>query len=118
MATARHSAACALAALSALAVPASPSDLGTLFHTAEERTRLDQLRRGEPDPVTGAPARTSHEVTGFVRRSDGRATVWINGVPVVVAGPAAKELLDPSKMRGSRREGVKVERTAEPQVKR
>lgn len=95
---------------------AGAADLGTLFHSAEERARLDRLRRGEPEGITGTPAR--REVTGFVRRSDGRGTVWINGVPVVVAGSAANELFDPQKVRTPGRGEVKVERGRETGVKR
>lgn len=116
MATARPS---ALLLVFALAAPclAGAAEIGTLFHSAEERARLDKLRRGEPEALAIAtPAR--REVTGFVRRSDGRGTVWINGVPVTVADSAARELFDPQKVRTPGRGDVKVERTREPAVKR
>ena len=99
----------ALAGSSALA----DGDLGRLFTTADERARLDRLRRGEPlAPAAGTlneePARPN-EVTGFVRRSDGRNTVWIDGVPTVTRSPKAAPLLEPGSGRGSDAPGLHVE---------
>jgi len=85
---------CALAAASAQAV-----ELGTLFHTPEERARLDRLRRGEPAERVAQSAARRGELTGFVKRSDGRGTVWIDGVPMLVT-PKAAPLLDPKAVRG------------------
>lgn len=107
----------ALAACLAAALPACAADVGTLFHSAEERARLDKLRRGEPEALVASPSAAA-QVTGFVRRSDGRGTVWINGVPVVVAGPAARQLLDPRAVRPPGDGEVKVEAVRPPQVKR
>lgn len=94
------------------AADAGAVELGTLFHSPEERARLDSLRRGEP--VERAPVGTSgaREVTGFVKRSDGRNTVWIDGVPLPLATPKSDPLLDPRAVRGfsERRDGVKIER--------
>ena len=74
----------AVAAMAATS-PAEPPPLGTLFHTPEERARLDRLRRGEPpvidSPTAGREARTP-AVTGYVKRSDGRNTVWVDGTPL------------------------------------
>ena len=60
--------------LLAAAGPLAAAELGTLFHSPEERARLDRLRRGEPatgasQPGTEAAAPQLPEVTGFVRRS-------------------------------------------------
>jgi hypothetical protein len=87
-------------------------ELGTLFHSPEERARLDSLRRGEPAEraAVGGGAR---EVTGFVKRSDGRNTVWIDGVALPLATPKADPLLDPRAVRGfsGRQDGsVRIER--------
>jgi hypothetical protein len=82
----------------ALAAPcAAALELGTLFTTPEERVRLDRLRRGEPETAVmsesaGAPNPT---LTGYVKRSDGRHTVWIDGAPVPVSRPGSGELLQP-----------------------
>ena len=105
--------ACA-AALLAAGGPAHASDMGTLFHTAEERARLDRLRRGEPTEFAAAARSRPRELTGFVSRSDGRNTVWIDGRPVVVSSPRAAPLLDPRAVgEGDPGEGsVKIERRA------
>ena len=85
-----------LAAAACLACTlASAAELGTLFNTPEERDRLDRLRRGEP-PVAAAAnheGSRSPQVTGFVRRSDGRDTLWIDGVPVSVGQREAARVL-------------------------
>lgn len=84
------------AALLALAAPAASAlDFGTLFTSPEERARLDALRRGEPETPRAAATRSADpEVTGYVRRSDGRNTVWIDGRPVVVSNPEASALVE------------------------
>ncbi|MGZ5037589.1 MAG: hypothetical protein ACXWF0_17385 [Usitatibacter sp.] len=95
-ARARALAAVAIAfAGAAWAAPAT--SLGTLFTTPQERERLDRLRRGEPETreAPGA-ARGRPTITGFVRRSDGRNTVWIDGTPLAVRRPGAGELLQPN----------------------
>jgi len=90
------------ATLLALAAPAAHAvDFATLFTSSEERARLDRLRRGEPDTARGAPSQSADPaVTGYVRRSDGRNTVWIDGRPVVVSSPEAAALVE-SRPRGA-----------------
>ena len=73
--------------------------MGTLFHSAEERARLDRMRRGETEPTAAPAAGQSSAVTGFVKRSDGRNTVWIDGTPVSVRGNQAVEVFDPRAVR-------------------
>ena len=114
MRTARLSLALLVALLAAPAVAAT-EDLGVLFHTPAERARLDKLRRGEPSESAG-PVAAKPEVTGYVRRSDGRSTIWINGVPVTVAGTRGDALLDPRAVRSP--ENVKIERGKGTEVKR
>ena len=86
-----------LFALTALMVPclsagADAPAIGRLFSTPAERAGLDRLRQlGEqtlpPDdqPVTviapPEPAREQYTLDGFVRRSSGKSTIWINRVP-------------------------------------
>jgi hypothetical protein len=84
------------AALLLLAAPAALGvDFGTLFTSAEERARLDRLRRGEPEATRATTPRSADPaVTGYVRRSDGRNTVWIDGRPVVVSTPEASALVE------------------------
>ena len=95
---------------------AAAADIGTLFHSAEERARLDRIRRGEAvAPATaegpvGEPRR--RELTGYVKRSDGRGTAFIDGEPVPV-DPRGAPLLRPDSVRAyaSRpSEDLKVER--------
>ena len=95
------------------ALAAGAADLGTLFHTPEERARLDRMRRGEPETPAGPAALDRpRELTGFVKRSDGRGTAFIDGAPVPVA-PGNTGLLEPDAVRGyAGRKGdeIKVER--------
>jgi hypothetical protein len=95
VAAARHSR-LFLAALCLAASAAGAADLGTLFTTPEERARLDRIRRGDsPAAEAGAPVgNRAPVVTGYVKRSDGRNTVWIDGSPVAV-GRGGAALLDP-----------------------
>ena len=80
------------------------AELRTLFHTPEERARLDRLRRGDPVEARAAP-RAPHvpAVTGFVKRSDGRNTVWLDGTPKALSDAASAPYTDPSKVRGRER---------------
>lgn len=75
-------------------LPAAPdTDFGRLFSTAQERSRLDVLRQNRTlqtvTPQSGsqvAPvsAELPEPVTlqGYVKRSDGATTLWINNQPV------------------------------------
>lgn len=82
--------------LLAAAMGADAQQLGTLFHSPAEREALDKLRRGDvpgkavesiplPDPV----------VTGFVKRSDGKSTVFIDKRPYPARDPRVQGVLDP-----------------------
>lgn len=74
--------ACALLCASAGAQP-----LGTLLHSAAERAQLDAPERPATSRQDAAlPAQPT--VTGFVRRSDGRATVFFaNRTPEHLIAP-------------------------------
>jgi hypothetical protein len=111
----RASALLILALAAVVAGSAVAAELGTLFTSAQERARLDRLRRGEPpvQAATSAGGGGKREVTGFVQRSDGQGTVWIDGVPLQVTSPRAAPLFDPKGVRAysERKEGdLKVER--------
>ena len=111
-ARARAFAAIAIAIASAGARAAPDQALGTLFTTPQERERLDRLRRGEPE-AQGAPntsGRSEPTITGFVRRSDGRNTVWIDGTPVPVRRRGSDALLDPAIVGGPRDDALRIER--------
>lgn len=88
-----------LLALAFATAPAFAVEVGALFTTPEERARLDRMRRGEAERIPGAPERaTVPAFTGYVQRSDGRNTVWLDGVPVPTDNPRARVLLDPRKV--------------------
>jgi hypothetical protein len=83
--------------LAAAAGIAGAAPLDTLFHTPRERERLDRLRRGEPVAAAAAESAAPErrrEITGYVKRSDGRGTAFIDGVPVPV-DPRGAPLLEP-----------------------
>jgi hypothetical protein len=87
-------------ALCSCACAAGAAPLETLFHTPQERERLDRLRRGEPVAAPAAePVVRRRELTGYVKRSDGRGTAFIDGVPVPV-DPRSAQLLEPGAVRG------------------
>lgn len=100
--------------LALAAFGARADELGTLFYTPEERARLDKLRRGEPVEQAANPGGIGapRALTGFVQRSDGRTTVWIDGNPVTLAMPRGAPKLDPKSVRAYSEDadGVKVER--------
>ncbi len=67
-------------------------DLGRLFFTPEERAALDARRRSRvPDQPAALPLILSPttRLDGYVRRSDGRSTVWVNGASVDDTAPQA-----------------------------
>ena len=64
------------------------ASLNRLFLSAAERNRLDTLRNSglQDDPVStdpAAPAKPTEQITvnGFVKRSSGKNTAWINSLP-------------------------------------
>jgi hypothetical protein len=74
-----------LAVLVLVVQPAFPQSLGRLFFTEEQRAALDARRRARvPDKPSAAPALASPitRLDGFVRRSQGPDTVWVNGEPL------------------------------------
>src|SRR3974390_1439664 len=73
--------------------PAKSLELGRLFYTPEQRGDMDRKRYTKPPapkieaPAAAAPAPVApsspHTVTleGYVSRSSGHSTEWVNGVP-------------------------------------
>lgn len=62
----------------------SAETLGRLFFTPKQRAELEARRKARlPDkpasPVIESPVTT---VDGYVKRSGGRSTVWVNGTPI------------------------------------
>lgn len=80
--------------LLAASAAAPAQELGTLFHSPKERETLDRIRRGErveqavaplPDPV----------VTGYVKRSDGKSTVFIDKRAYPARDPRMQGAIEP-----------------------
>ena len=80
--------------LLAASAAAPAQELGTLFHSPKERETLDRMRRGEsvdqavaplPDPV----------VTGYVKRSDGKSTVFIDKRAYPARDPRVQDAIEP-----------------------
>ncbi len=70
----------------------SAQELGRLFFTPEQRAALDARRKARiPDKAAPTPsvASPTTRLDGYVRRSDGRSTVWVNGERVDQASPRA-----------------------------
>lgn len=64
-------------------------EVGRLFFTPEQRAALDARRKARV-PDKPAPTRVVSPTTrldGYVRRSDGRSTVWVNGTSADEATP-------------------------------
>lgn len=61
---------------------ASAEQIGRLFHSAAERNALNALRKAKSQPpvVPRAPAESqAARLDGYVVRSDGKSTLWLNG---------------------------------------
>lgn len=68
-----------LAALLAGGV-AHAQELGRLFFTPEQRQALDARRKARvPDKPAAAAASPTLRLDGYVKRSGGPSTVWVNG---------------------------------------
>lgn len=93
--------------LAGQAASASAEPMGRLFFSPEERAMLDLARH--KGGQTGSPSGQQVTLSGFVKRSSGKSTAWINQVPqhenetpqgIAVSGaasrPAAVPLLLPS----------------------
>ena len=65
---------------------ADAESLGRLFHSAAERSALDSMRKAKAQPQTPVAPRPSEPQTaqldGYVVRSDGKSTIWVNGSAV------------------------------------
>jgi hypothetical protein len=84
----------ALALLLAAAAPAAAQELGRLFFTPDQRAALDARRKARvPDkPAAATVASPTTRMDGFVRRSGGPTTVWVNGESVPENSPESPRL--------------------------
>ena len=72
---------------------AQQPSLGRLFFTAEQRAALDARRKtGLPDQGTPVAASPTTRLDGYVRRSGGKSTVWVNGLPIPESAPDAPRI--------------------------
>ena len=77
--------AAALLLLCVLGLPAraGAQELGRLFFTPEQREALDARRRARlPDRPTAVEVSPTTRVDGYVKRSKGESTVWLDGYPL------------------------------------
>jgi hypothetical protein len=60
---------------------AAAEELGRLFFTPDQRQALDARRKARvPDkPAAATVASPTLRLDGYVKRPDGRSTVWVNG---------------------------------------
>ena len=80
--------------LALLPAIAAAQDIGRLFFTPQQRAALDERRRARvPDkPTAAAEAAPVTRVDGYVQRSNGPSTVWINGDPLGESAPEAPRI--------------------------
>ena len=73
-----------LFALAAASPPAGAADdLGRLFFTPEQRQALDARRKARvPDKPAAVVVSPTVRLDGYVKRSGGKSTVWVNGEAV------------------------------------
>ena len=70
-------------------------EIGRLFFTPDQRAALDARRRARvPDRPAATPvvASPTTRLDGFVRRSGGRSTVWVNGESLAESAPEAPRI--------------------------
>jgi hypothetical protein len=92
----------AFALLCSLVSPARSDDrLGRLFFTPEQRATLDARRRARlPDkPAAAAPSPVTR-LDGYVKRSQGPSTVWMNGESLSEGSPEAPRIESPARSDG------------------
>ena len=78
--------------LAATAVEAQ--ELGRLFFTPEQRTSLDARRKARVPDKPNAPTVVSPttRLDGYVQRSSGPSTVWVNGESLLETSPEAPRI--------------------------
>ena len=87
----------ALLVLALAAAAAQAEELGRLFFTPQQRAALDARRKARlPDNPVSGMARPLTRVDGFVKRSAGPSTVWINGEWATESSPEAPRIVEPA----------------------
>lgn len=74
-------------------------ELGRLFFTPAQRSALDARRKARvPDrPTAAAVASPVTRVDGYVKRSQGPSTVWMNGESLSEGAPEAPRIEPPTR---------------------
>ena len=84
-------------ALALAAAAAEAQELGRLFFTPEQRAALDARRRARlPDNPASVAATPVTRLDGFVKRSAGPSTIWINGEWTTESAPEAPRITEPA----------------------
>jgi hypothetical protein len=83
--------------LAALALPLAPvqaQELGRLFFTPDQRAALDARRKARvPDkPTATVVVSPTTRLDGYVQRSSGPSTVWVNGEGLLETSPEAPRI--------------------------
>jgi len=83
-----------LLALALAPAPGQAQELGRLFFTPEQRAALDARRKARvPDkPAAAVVAAPVTRLDGYVKRSGGPPTVWINGESIPDNAPEAPRI--------------------------
>lgn len=88
-----------LALLFAAGAAHAADELGRLFFTPAQRAALDARRQARlPDkPAEAAIASPITRLDGYVKRSRGRSTVWMNGESLSESSPEAPRIEGPGR---------------------
>jgi hypothetical protein len=78
--------------------PAGAQEFGRLFFTPQQRAALDARRTDRVPDKPSAPvvASPTTRLDGYVQRSGGRSTLWVNGESLPEASPEAPRF-DPAR---------------------
>jgi hypothetical protein len=83
----------AFIAFALLAPALGAQELGRLFFTPEQRAALDARRKARvPDRAAPLVAAPLTRVDGYVKRSTGPSTVWVNGESMTENAPEAPRI--------------------------
>ena len=82
-----------VAASIALAPAARAQELGRLFFTPDQRAALDARRKARsPDKAAATVVSPTTRLDGYVQRSGGPSTVWVNGEGQLETSPDAPRI--------------------------
>src|SRR5437763_7775769 len=80
--------------LSLLPAAAAAQELGRLFFTPEQRANLELRRKARmPDkPAASSASAPLSRIDGYVKRSNGPSTIWLNGESLGESAPEAPRI--------------------------